>query len=262
MSSSNDAPLESTPVSLPSTMPVLSYKKRKNKTVPGQKNGVDNTTKNTPNLDLPDVLAPNTPLSVQGTPTLKGTRKVLNRRKALQDFYRLNAADANGPEIDVQSSGRLSIEGLGITGAATEEKPFDPEALLERLSDESHMNEFLKSASAKDILKARNAAASKLNHHDLERKSIIYNNYSELIKLNQILNDIFDAKKPVSEFAHADDESTVTNESIDEYLGDLSAFLKTEAAVFNLDFVSVVRNLRLGIDGADSDSSMVGIAEN
>ncbi|OBA21385.1 hypothetical protein METBIDRAFT_21783, partial [Metschnikowia bicuspidata var. bicuspidata NRRL YB-4993] len=171
-------------------------------------------------------------------------RKVLSRRKALQDFYKLDAArptspanNAPGPPNHADTAGDQSI-GTPEHGSGAEDQ--DVDLLLQTLGDDKAMDEFLKTAGARDVLRVRNAAANRLNGHDLERKSIIYNNYSELIKLSHILNDVFDQSTPESEFSHAQDQGSVGSQNIDEYLAGLSLFLASEAAVFNLDFPSVV----------------------
>lgn len=235
------------------TGPVLSFKKRQNKTPPMLKpqNSTTNNDK-TPTLNSPD-----TPVSAPGTPTLGGSgRKVLNRRKALQDFYKMNAVSSTSENANLDKT----FETAEPDASEAKIPQFDAEELLHKLSNEKDMREFIKTANALEILRARNAAADKLNLHDLERKSIIYNNYSELIKLNQILADVFDEKRDVSEFGHAEDGATVTHKSIDEYLADLSGFLANDAAVFNQDFPNVVKSLCLDIDGADSVSSVAGIS--
>lgn len=250
---------QSTPESRPTEptgapAPVLSYKKRQNKTPPllEPQNPNSNAEK------TPVLASPNTPLSAPGTPTLGSNRKVLNRRKALQDFYKMNAAIA-GENNDIEAAPETAESGEG-NEKNEESSDFDADKLLSQLSNDEAMREFLKTASSHEILRARNAAADKLNFHDLERKSIIYNNYSELIKLNQILADVFDEKRPGSEFDHVDETSTVTHKTIDDYLAGLAGFLETEAAVFNQDFASVVDSLCANIDGADSVSSIAGIA--
>ncbi|KAM9907717.1 hypothetical protein OXX79_000782 [Metschnikowia pulcherrima] len=247
--------------SSPSTAPVLSFKKRKNKVPASPKVTIENNPED--HTNAVNLTNPSTPISVPGTPVSGGTRKVSNRRKALQDFYKLShAGDApNESGLGISESSKTDKNVSKTMQIGEKENSADSDSILEKLRTEEALETFIKTASARDILRARNTAAKRLNLHDSERKSIIYNNYSELIKLNHILSDVFAGKTAEnSEFSHAEDEATVSNENIDEYLSSLSDFLRSEAAVFNSDFPDVVEGLCSGVSDAVSVSSVTGIA--
>ncbi|GEQ70898.1 hypothetical protein JCM33374_g4578 [Metschnikowia sp. JCM 33374] len=225
----------------PAPGPVLSFKKRKNKAPLSQVKGGPQDKNEAAMASSPEVSNSSTSTSGAGTPIAGGPRKVSTRRKALQDFYKLHSS------MDVSTSPTVKEHiGLGLSkdepeAAETTQRPeqsdhVDPEKLLESLKDEKSMQEFVQSATSREILRARNAAADR-----------------------HILNDVFAGKQSVSEFSHAEDESTVTNSSIDEYLADLSQFLQTDGGVFNQDFASVVETVCSQVDGADSVSSVAGI---
>lgn len=180
-----------------------------------------------------------------------GTRKVLSRRKALQEFYKMKSQeglhegvllkdsldepkdDANGAEVTVKAEEAVKVEASSLT---------EPEA----------MARFLRTASIREVLQVRNAASSRLNHHDLEKKSIIYDNYYDLIKLNQILSN-------VNAESRATDERPVTHKYMADTLAELSEFLEHDAATFNQAFPQVVDAICLDMSGSDSAASVRGI---
>lgn len=208
--------------------PVLSYKKRQKPSGPA--------------LNLPalgsDVSNSATSPSAPGTPVLGAatSRKVLSRRKALQEFYKIQDSEAS----------------LG-------EEPKDVSSQVEALDDPHKLNEFLRTAKAADILKVRNSAANKLNFHDLEKKSIIYDNYYELIKLNQVLSNLSADKDKKKSPMDEEREKPVTDEYVNSVLAELSAFLTNEASQFNQDFQKVVELICRETD-SDSMSSVKGIS--
>lgn len=105
-------------------------------------------------------------------------RKVLLRRRALQEFYSLKETEAQ-PSVDVE--------------------------------------ELIKTGDAAELLRVRNQAAGRLNLHDLQKKLIIYDNYYELIKLNNVL-------------------SQLDSEDGRGLFGEIEAFFNEEAPKFNRDF--------------------------
>lgn len=186
------------------------------------------------------------------------SRQVLSRRKALQDFY----------NIHHQESQDTNIEELISSSETTNNVNFnDPEQLLK----------FMKSTPVEEILKLRNSITNKLNSHDLAKKSIIYDNYYELIKLSQILGDL-SKPKPVAKENTLDGLGIFTNppnelktktkeindHDLDSIFTDLSKFINEDVQQFNTEFETVVKSLQKDFDNDDNDSasSMKGIAEN
>lgn len=186
------------------------------------------------------------------------SRQVLSRRKALQDFY----------NIHHQESQDTNIEELISSSETTNNVNFnDPEQLLK----------FMKSTPVEEILKLRNSITNKLNSHDLAKKSIIYDNYYELIKLSQILGDL-SKPKPVAKENTLDGLGIFTNppnelktktkeindHDLDSIFTDLSKFINEDVQQFNTEFETVVKSLQKDFDNDDNDSasSMKGIAGN
>lgn len=262
---------EGTPV------PILSYKKGL------LKNSAKQTPLGTSLPLLPPLRSamgspvPGTP--TLGTPTLGSARKVSSRRKALQEFYNLqeaeardseagnagNAGKAENGDTDHSNVSNLQTENstqpeLGI-GIITSGNDAAKEIDAESLSDPAQLEKFVQTATVEDMLKLRNRAANKLNHHDVEKKSIIYDNYYELIKLSQVLSDLDEqAQTKNAIFDDLDDKVAINDKYVENVLGDLNSFLRNEGSVFNQDFELVVENIRRTVDDADSVASVRGIS--
>lgn len=251
-------------------------------------------------------------------PAPTGTRKILSRRKALQDYYKLQGEEQgdrpgeeqgkdkqgdkqgknehgeadkrNGENHGAQGLGGGRAESLGegreedrgevrAEGGAGQgdggalqdraelenrengtqqrigqEKEGEEGRLARALANKDTFAASLKHASIRELVRTRNWANNRLNHHDMEKKSIIYDNYSDLIKLNDVLSDINQERHPADAFGSG--PAPATNQDVDAYLNDVAAFLKSDAAVFNQDFVSVVQALCDDIDDADSIASI------
>jgi hypothetical protein len=231
-----------------SDTPVLSYKKPSSASSRQQ-----SSTPSHPSSPLPKSQFESPRISSATT-----SRQVLSRRKALQDFY----------NIHHQESQDTNIEELISSSETTNNVNFnDPEQLLK----------FMKSTPVEEILKLRNSITNKLNSHDLAKKSIIYDNYYELIKLSQILGDL-SKPKPVAKENTLDGLGIFTNppnelktktkeindHDLDSIFTDLSKFINEDVQQFNTEFETVVKSLQKDFDNDDNDSasSMKGIAEN
>lgn len=163
--------------------------------------------------------------SVLSTPI--ATRKV-SRRKALQDFYKIES-EGNGDE-------NLNATPL----------------------HEQDLDKFLQTSSIVDILKLRNTISGTQSSQDLEKKEIIYNNYYELIKLNDTLNNLSNPSLKKDDKILSTE--TISDTYVDETLEDLSGFLSNTASKFSDDLKSVLKNLNQ--HEADDDASVTGIVEN
>lgn len=231
-----------------SDTPVLSYKKPSSASSRQQ-----SSTPSHPSSPLPKSQFESPRISSATT-----SRQVLSRRKALQDFY----------NIHHQESQDTNIEELISSSETTNNVNFnDPEQL----------SKFMKSTPVEEILKLRNSITNKLNSHDLAKKSIIYDNYYELIKLSQILGDL-SKPKPVAKENTLDGLGIFTNppnelktktkeindHDLDSIFTDLSKFINEDVQQFNTEFETVVKSLQKDFDNDDNDSasSMKGIAEN
>lgn len=262
---------ESTPV------PILSYKKpllRAPSAALSNNSSYLQLSQVSSGLASPNVSAPETPTlgatpTLGSTPTLGGTRKVSSRRKALQEFYKFQEEGANSEhknennekhDNDKQNNENTepeqqqNLHGIGITVSGPETYSQDIESL-----GEAQLDKYIKTASVEEMLKLRNQAASKLNHHDVEKKSIIYDNYYELIKLSQVLSNL-DVASAKTNAMDMDEKPKVTDQYVNEVLGELQEFLAGEGTVFNQDFGRVADTIRSEMEDAESLASVRGIA--
>lgn len=209
--------------------PILSYKK------PSSQAG---TAISTPVLPSPPVS--------QLSPPKASSRKVLNRRKALQEFYNIQQQQ----EKEIESTGNhkpTEEEGAPTIASSPKATLTDPDALAK----------FTKTSTIEDILRLRNSITNKLNSHDLAKKSIIYDNYYELIRLSETLDTLTNPNE--KSLAPADQP-----ESIEAIFDDLHTFITTESAKFDAPFETVVDTLKQDISElkvSDSTASIVGLRD-
>lgn len=231
--------------------PILSYKRPSTASSKQISNPPSHPSSPLPNSQI------NSPKIPPSNPT---SRQVLSRRKALQDFYNIHHQEITGYDDDEK---KQTLDG------STEE--------LKEVSfnNPDEFSKFVKSTSIEDILKLRNSITNKQNSHDLAKKSIIYDNYYELIKLSQILGDLSKPKPPPKDdsldsfkiFTDTDTETkTKTKEIEDDYLdsvfNDLTSFIERDVSRFNSDFDSVISSLRDDFeDDNDSSASVKGMVE-
>ncbi|EMG50248.1 hypothetical protein SBY92_003600 [Candida maltosa Xu316] len=175
------------------------------------------------------------------SPRTTTTRKISSRRKALQDFYHLNEGSTPEP------SNPESIENIDI-------------------SKLENIDGLIKNSPIEDILKLRNEITLKLSSSSQTKKSIIYDNYYELIKLNNTLSDLstvkVNKKQPGFKFYDEDEEDKGANEVtkeeyVDSVLDGLEKFVNSEGKRFNGSFSEVLD--RLNTDSASDSASMVTI---
>lgn len=183
----------------------------------------------------------------------RGGRHTLSRRKALQDFYKINKDGSEEP----QTNDEKPRNSLNLDGKLAEQ--------LKSLQEPELLNAYLKTTPVEDILKLRNSIVNNLNSQTLEKKSIIYNNYQELIKLNTVLMKL--SQSPPKQKASALDsfgtkvektEPHKTDESyLESALSNLAEFFSGEAKNYNLDFKSTVENIMIdsGVPKERFDSS-------
>ncbi|KAK6463897.1 hypothetical protein DFJ63DRAFT_311197 [Scheffersomyces coipomensis] len=242
-----------------SDTPVLSYK------VPSSQKGGSRVPSQTSTPILNN--------SAPSTPNI-GSRKVSSRRKALQEFYNISHDEDHPGSID--SSLKSDTQTLSPTQDRSNGDKSDilPKTRTRANSTKLNLNNpedvanFIKTGNIEDILKLRNSITNKINTHASEKKTIIYDNYYELIKLSQTLSDISNAM-PLKEekelnglgiFSEngADDSKAAINgeDYLDSVLSDFSNFLKNDAVVFDGEFEDVVKNLQSTISKSDSTASM------
>ncbi|CUM65633.1 uncharacterized protein PRCAT00003281001 [Priceomyces carsonii] len=159
------------------------------------------------------------------------SRRVLSRRKALQEFYNLRQDKLKSTVPEDKSHIDAEEDEIEL-----------------KLKDDDSLSQYLKNTLIEDILKLRNSITSKLNSHDMAKKSIIYDNYYELIKLGQVLGKLDTTNPPESDNSLKTlslklDESrneTKNDDYIDNVLHELATFINNKAIHFNTDFETIV----------------------
>lgn len=238
-------------------------------------------------------LAPPSPGIDSPSNAHSGVRHVLSRRKALQEFYHLQQQqqqkqqeqqqqqthkdteqDQQSYSQDVQSS-TLNPQDSSSFNTSSSRK----ESLTRGINfdDTEQFEQFIKNTPIQDILKLRNSITTNLNSHDSERKAIIYDNYYELIKLNETLGSLSKPMVPsddVNNFvgfkktstadeAQIKDTKIASNKSsLLDSLDDLQQFISNRTKTYHGNFPDVIKNLQQEYqDAPDSkdDSSVHGI---
>lgn len=236
--------------------PVLSYKKP---------SGAKSRGTSSPQPNSPSLALPNSPPSKPNSPRIESSgahagRKVLSRRRALQDFYNIQQQEQDqkqqqeaAPESPKKNGNKLKLD----------------------LADPEQLQKFVQESSIKDILKLRNSITNDLNSHDLARKSIIYDNYYELIKLNQVLGDLTRTKTVVepdssskaleslkiytlSELAP---KQTISDDYIENIFADLTMFVDEETSLYNKSFKEIVEDFQQDAMETESSSSVKPIVQ-
>ena len=163
-------------------------------------------------------------------PTTEPQRKVLSHRKKLQEFYRLLEKDDSASK----------------SSNAIPERDEAPATVAARLKEPEALDQFIKTASAREILKVRNEIALALSFHDSEKKTIIYDNYSELIKLDHTLGSTRDGmfQSTANELSM---ELPVSHpKKIPDMLDEVRERGRNDTALFNQDFRIVVDTVLSG----------------
>ncbi|ODV81968.1 uncharacterized protein CANTADRAFT_45412 [Suhomyces tanzawaensis NRRL Y-17324] len=182
------------------------------------------------------------------------TRKVLSRRKALQEFYNIQKQEeeAKKQEEDPESK----QDDARQTSSTIDNVD---------LEDPKQLETFIKTSKIEDILKVRNSITNNFNSHDLAKKSIIYDNYYELIKLSQTLGSLSNPAPPKKSLrglgVFEEDKPETSEDYVDSVIGELTRFISEDTAQFSGDFKEVIQNLRQDIQEVDSNTSIIGISE-
>jgi hypothetical protein len=232
--------------------PILSYKK------PSSQAG---TAPSTPIIPSPG--------ASQHSPPKHSSRKVLSRRKALQEFYNIQQQQEKEIQSTNKSVGNESQRERKLSESG--KLATKPDLSIATLTDTDALASFTKTSTIEEILKLRNSITNKLNSHDLAKKSIIYDNYYELIRLSDTLDSLVTSTSTESGEKSAIGENqslSVTNEpesiSLEAIFEDLHSFLTTESAKFEKPFETVISTLRQDISElteSDSRASIIGITE-
>lgn len=154
------------------------------------------------------------------------TRKVLARRRKLQEFYHLEAQKHE---------------------ASAQPAPVTVDNCLELLDDPQRLAAYLAATPIEEILKLRNAVAHQVSAHDSTKKSIIYDNYHELIQLSHVLGELSSIGGTAG---GAGGDGGPPAPGIDELFAHLAEFVSTKVERFSEPFESIVAN-------ADSEDAAV-----
>lgn len=197
---------------------------------------------------------------------LPNQRLLLERRKALQEFYHLHAANPETKRTSTELSNANNQSGGDEKSAQEKENDVDSQQneislQARQLSDPEQLNKFVELLDIVQILKVRNFISNGLNQHELEKKSIIYDNYSELIKLSDVLADLNGEResKP-TDFIDTDASPSVTSKHVNSVLSELSDFLTSEGPLFNQEFHKVIEDICNFADDSDSIASIKAIS--
>ncbi|GME66951.1 unnamed protein product [[Candida] boidinii] len=111
-----------------------------------------------------------------------------SRRKALKDFYKLQ-------ELQKQELAQVGKEGSDIQkvneGAKTDKANEPKEAKIPpKVLSLDNIDDFLAETDFIKLVEIENEITDALNSNQSEIKSIIYNNYYELIKINDVLKNL------------------------------------------------------------------------
>ncbi|KAK6458122.1 uncharacterized protein RJT20DRAFT_29012 [Scheffersomyces xylosifermentans] len=263
--------------------PILSYKKPTPQSSNGSRSRIGSpaimqaktsfSSSSEPASPVGTLNSPNASRSVStmGSPTVGGgTRKISSRRKALQEFYNIQQKEQEQQQDQQQNDHHTATDG-GKTNGSVEKKQYHTKESLASLQDTEEMERFVKSSTIEDILKLRNTITSKLNSHDSEKKSIIYDNYYELIKLNQTLADISKAQPPpksslgglgIYEEHDVLKDSKTEENYLETTLSELASFIESESSRFNDPFATIVSKIQQeDTNDADSAASVVAISD-
>lgn len=162
-------------------------------------------------------------------------RKTL-RRRALQEFYNIDKKELLSESVVAEST---------------------PVPESEPIPTIDNIDEFVKTKPILEILKTRNSISGRLNSQESQKKSIIYDNYYELIKLSQTLATL---EKPLTkrqtDLLVTLDNTEVDDGYMDRTFANLQQFLK-ESPVLGKPFGDIADN----VNHSEARASVVVISE-
>lgn len=152
-------------------------------------------------------------MSDAGTDSTEQTRStaldaIKAQRAALQSFYKLSPNnEATGTETEEQNKSVPVMTHRNSSSHSVVE--LDPSKIED-------VNEFITTESYVNILKMENKVLDKLNSSKSEIKSIIYNNYYELIKINTILEGLLTPREDNSHLESISDNLAMIRENMEK----------------------------------------------
>ncbi len=125
------------------------------------------------------------------SPSLQHASPIANpaqrrNRAALRDYYNLKGRGPSGADYDLSRKASIASNTSESTITSPTVVP-ESSTLTAQLDDpyfdaEAYVSDLLKTATLQDILKAESALVSEVRNLDGERKALVYDNYSKLIK--------------------------------------------------------------------------------
>ncbi|KAJ9646790.1 hypothetical protein H2204_000482 [Knufia peltigerae] len=148
-----------------------------------------------PSFDVPRITsnAPGSP-SQHATPVSVSNPSQRRNRAALRDYYNIKRPSGASGTTDLGLSRKTSIaSNASDSTVVTSSSAFVPEPSSSssltgpQLDDasfdaEAYVTELLKTAGLRDILRTESSLVSEIRNLDGERKALVYDNYSKLIK--------------------------------------------------------------------------------
>lgn len=129
------------------------------------------------------------------------------QRAALKNFYHLKKGEEGNSTQKAQQEGKP--EPLHKNSSTFSIDSIDPSSIED-------VDEFIATQSYLNILKTENKVLDKLNTAKSEIKSIIYNNYYELIKINNVLEELLRPNNPQVYSNTIEDNLNTIRENMDK----------------------------------------------
>lgn len=177
------------------------------------------------------------PITVLRQPSTLTNRRILERRKALQDFYTLAPGIPNteqrysgSNELDVNVKSGLLSDSLDDSLQFKSSQEFDT---------------FMSNASIEQILHCHNTIAARLDAHDSSKKAMIYDNYYQLIQLSETLHGISSPANANESPRDPMRQRSTTMNSLDEFdslMTNLELFTANTVPIYDLPFAIMMQN--------------------
>ncbi|CAN3376646.1 hypothetical protein DIURU_004434 [Diutina rugosa] len=163
-------------------------------------------------------------------------QKKTSRRRALQEFYNIDKKESSSESVVAES---------------TPDPDPDPIPTIDDIDT------FVKTKPIQEILATRNRIAGRLNSQESQKKSIIYDNYYELIKLSQTLATLEKpSTKRQNDLSVTLDNAEVDDGYMDRTFASLQQFVNA-SPILGKPFGDVADN----VSQSEARASVVAIAE-
>ncbi|KIX00928.1 uncharacterized protein Z518_09993 [Rhinocladiella mackenziei CBS 650.93] len=147
-----------------------------------------------PSIEIPRNNASSPALQQNVIPAPTTTQR--RNRAALRDYYNLKSRAPSGASQDLNISRTASIASNASDSTITSSAPVpEPSSLTTQMDHptfdaKAYVSELLKTASLRDILRTEGVLVSEIRNLDGERKALVYDNYSKLIKAVETIAEV------------------------------------------------------------------------